>query len=385
MTVTASQIDRAINCPASVALPQIRQQSDAADYGTGVHAFLKRVEKVGREGALSEIAADVSHRDLCEQLPLDELPKGGRREIAFARNRVTGAVRILGEGEHRDYSNVTPEEDCGTADLVGSKDGRGVVKDWKAGRYVGNPATAGQLLFFGLCVLEIAEVDEVEVAFIYLRDDGTFYEDRAVVDRFDLAAFAEKLRELPRRIEAERAKIDAGKQPDVSNGPWCRFCPAAAACPAKTALARSFGAELLTIRENITALSPVERGKVYDKALQFKDILDEVIAGIRDTARVDPVELPDGRILRETMVKLPTKVDADVAEEVLTELHGEKLAHEAVAIEKSTTLTAIEGALRKVAQPGKLAAMKKQVIEKVRQRGGLKEGSAPQIRICKGE
>jgi hypothetical protein len=383
--ITASQLDRVIHCPASAALPQVRQRSDAADFGSGVHAFLKLADKVGREAALAEIAEDAPHRDLCEQLPLDELPKGGRREVAFARNRITGAVRILGEGEHRDYSDVTEDEDCGTADLIGTKNGRGIVKDWKSGRHVGNPATAAQLLFFALCVAEIAEVDEVEVAFVYLRDDGTFYEDCAVVDSFDLAAFAETLRTLPKQIEAERGKIYAGRQPDVFNGPWCRFCPAAAACPAKTALARSFGAELVSIRDQVSALSSVDAGKVYQKALEYKDLLEEVIAGLRDVARVSPLELPDGRVLRETLVKLPTKVDANVAEEVLTELHGEKLAREAVTIEKSVTLTAIEGALRKMAQPGQLAKLKKQAIEKVRQRGGLREGTVPQVRITKGE
>lgn len=381
---TASALDRVLNCPASHALPQVRQQSDAADYGTAVHQFIVTAREKGRDAALSEVSD--AARDLCEQLPLDELPTGGRLELAYAYNYQTRQARILGEGKSRDYSDVTPEEFCGTADLIGGKDGRGVVWDWKSGRNAGDPKTAGQLLLAALALVSIDdEMQEVEVAFCYLRDDGTYFVDRATVDRFDLAAFAEKLKDLPRRIAIERDKIENGRQPDVSNGPWCRFCPAVAACPAKVALAKHFGAELLTIRDRITAMSPVERGKVYDKALQYKDILDEVLAGIKESARIDPVELPDGRVLREVEWKVPTKVDADVAEEVLTELHGERVAKEAVTVEKSTTLTAIEGALRKVAQPGKLAGLKKQAIERVRQRGGLKEGTALQVRIIKGE
>jgi hypothetical protein len=174
-----------------------------------------------------------------------------------------------------------------------------------------------------------------------------------------------------------------GETPDVSNGPWCRHCPASPSCPAKVALARSFGGELVSLRGKIAALSPADAGKVYAKAIEYKDLVEEVIAGLRDVARVHPLELPDGRVLQETLVKLPTKVDADVAERVLSELHGAEVAREAVTVEKSTTLTAIEGALRKVAAPGKLAKLKRETAEAIRAKGGLKEGTAPQVRAVK--
>jgi len=256
------------------------------------------------------------------------------------------------------------------------------VKDWKSGRYVGAPAEAAQLLFFALCLMALHDLDSVEVAFVYLRDDGTYYEDKAEVDQFDLAGFVSKLIALPGRIAHSRQQLERG-QPDVSNGPWCRFCPAAPACPAKTSLARSFGGELVTIRDRVAALSPLEAGAVYARALEYKDIVEQVIAGLKDVARIQPLELPDGRVLQETMIKIPTKVDAAVAEEVLTEMYDADVAHEAVATEKTTTLTAIEDALRKRAKPGKLAAMKRDTLKALRDRGGLKEGSAPQVRAVK--
>lgn len=384
MLPTASSLDRALACPASCALPQVKTTSEHADNGTAVHAFIVRAREVGRDAALAEVPEE--SRDFCAQLPLDELPAGGRHELAYAWNYVTGEARILGCGTSRDYSDVTPEEYCGTADLIGAKDGRGVVDDWKSGRYVGEPGTAAQLLLAALALVSIdPSMEEVEVAFFYLRDDGTFFPDRAIVDRFDLAAFAERLKELPRRIEHARQVIESGRQPDVNNGPWCRYCPAAAACPAKTALARSFGAELATIREKVGALSPVEAGKVYAKALEYKDLVDEVIAGLKDVARVHPLELPDGRVLREVEWKLPTKVTAEIAEEVLTDLHGEQVAKLAIETEKRTTLTAITKALRTVARPGTLAKLERQAVEQIRNRGGLKEGTAPQVRAVKGE
>jgi hypothetical protein len=381
MLPTASQLDRALACPASVALPQVRTQSDAADYGTGVHRFMERADAIGRDAALAEIAEDAPHRALCEQLPLDELPKGGGREVAVAYNLSTGKARVLGKS--RDYSTVTEDEICGTVDLWGTRARIGIVKDWMSGRYVGAPATAAQLLFFALALSLLFDVDAVEIAFVYLRDDGTFFEDRAVVDTFDLAAFAEKLKALPKRIAAARLQVSMGEVPDVNNGPWCKWCPAAPSCPAKTALAKSFGNDLVSMRDKIAALSPVDAGKVYAKALEYKDLVEEVLAGLRDVARVHPLELPDGRLLQETLVKLPTKVDAEVAERVLSEIHGAEVAREAVTVEKSTTLTAIEGALRKIATPGKLAKLKRDTVEQIRVNGGLKEGSAPQVRAVK--
>jgi hypothetical protein len=380
---TASALDRVLNCPASHALPQVRTQSEAADFGTGVHAFMARAAEVGRDAALAEIADDAPHRALCEQLPLDELPAGGRREIAFAWDMASGKARVLGCGTDRDYSTVADSEFCGTADLAGALDGVGVVIDWKSGRYVGSPSTSGQLLFLSLALSAAMGLDEVRASFVYLRDDGTFYRDEATFDSFDLAAFAEKLRALPKRIAAARLQVSMGETPDVSNGPWCRHCPAAPSCPAKVALAKSFASEFLTIRDKIAALSPADAGKVYAKALEAKDLVEEVIAGLRDVARVHPIELPDGRVLQETLVKLPTKVDAEVAERVLSELHGAEVAREAVTVEKATTLTAIEGALRKIAAPGKLAKLKRDTTEALRVRGGLKEGSAPQVRAVK--
>lgn len=381
MLPTASQLDRALNCPASCALPQARTQSEAADFGTGVHRFLERAASIGHDEALAEIPADAPHRDLCEQLPLDELPSGGAREVSVAYSLTTGKARILGKA--RNYSDVAEDEICGTVDLWGTRGRTGIVKDWKSGRYVGPPASAAQLLFFALVLMALFDLDDVEVAFVYLRDDGTYFEDKATVDAFDLAAFADRLRALPRRIAAAQVKVGMGEVPDVSNGPWCRYCPAAPSCPAKTALARSFGGELVTIRDRVAALAPAEAGQVYARALEYRDLVDEVIAGLKDVARVTPLDLPDGRVLQETMIKVPTKVDAEVAETVLSELHGAEAAHEAVAVEKSTTLKAIEDMLRKRAAPGKLAGMKRATVEAIRSRGGLKEGSAPQVRICK--
>jgi len=381
MLPTASQLDRVLNCPASHVLPQVRQQSEAADFGTGVHRFLQQAHELGRDEALAEIPGDAPHRALCEQLPLDELPAGGRREVSFAWNISTGVARII--GSERDYSSASADEYCGTADAIGSAGGVGVVIDWKSGRYVGTPAKSGQLRFLSLCLAHVLDLDEVRASFVYLRDDGTFYRDEVMFDGFDLAAFAMQLRALPARIAEQQAKIDADRQPDVSNGPWCRFCPAAPACPAKTALARSFGGVLVTVRDRISALSPDEAGRVYARALEYQTLVEQVIAGLKDVARVTPLELPDGRVLRETTVKIPTKVDAAVAEMVLSEIYGHDVASAAVTVEKSTSLAAIETALRRRAAPGELAGLKRETVEAIRARGGLREGSTVQVRACK--
>lgn len=342
---------------------------------------MRRAHDIGRDEALAEIDADAPHRAMCEQLPLEALPSGGRREVSFAWDHVTGRARIL--GTDRDYSTVTATEYCGTADVIGAVDGVGIVIDWKSGRYVCDPEQASQLRFLALALATVNGFDEVRASFVYLREDGRFYRDETTFDGFDLAALSLKLQALPARIATEQAKVDGGGVPDVNNGPWCRFCPAAPACPAKVALARSFGGELVTIRERVAALTPNEAGKVYARALEYRDLVDNVLSNLRDVARVTPLELPDGRVLQETSVKIATKVDGDVAERVLMEMYGPEAAHEAVVLEKSTTLTAIEDALRKRAQPGQLATMKRETLAVIRSRGGLREGSTVQVRPVK--
>lgn len=381
MLPSASQLDRVLNCPASHALPQARTQSDAAEFGTAVHAFLQRAHAAGRDEALASIPEDAAWRQLCEQLPLDELPAGGRREVSFAWDYTTGKARVL--GTDRDYSTVTATEYCGTADAVGSLNGEGVVIDWKSGRYVGPPATSGQLLLLSLALSYTLDVTDVRASFVYLKDDGTFIRDEATLDGFDLAAFALKLQALPAKIEAARAIIVEGRHPDVSNGPWCRFCPASPSCPAKMALARSFGGELVSIRDRVTALLPDEAGRVYAKALEYQALVEQVIAGLKDVARVTPLELPDGRMLQETSIRIPTKVDAGVAESVILEMYGDEAARQAVVTEKSTTLSAIEEMLRKRSKAGTLAKAKRDTLDAIRARGGLREGSAIQVRAVK--
>ena len=108
-----------------------------------------------------------------------------------------------------------------------------------------------------------------------------------------------------------------------------------------------------------------------------------VIAAVKDQATLCDIPLPDGFVLRQVDTRLPTKVDADIADEVLRLGFGDDVAKAAVTMAKTTTLSAITDALRSVSPRGTLATHERRVMEAIRVRGGLREAMAPKVRKVK--
>jgi hypothetical protein len=193
------------------------------------------------------------------------------------------------------------------------------------------------------------------------------------------------LRELPKKIAKARLQVSLGEVPDVVSGPHCRYCPAAPACPAKTALVRHLGANLVSVRDKLTALEPADAGKAYAWLNEAIETAQQMREHLREIARIRPIPLPDGSELREVNEKAPTKILGDVAERVLQERFGDEIAKAAIEVEKRTSFTAIKDALRPTAKPGTLAKLERETRDAIRSAGGLKEAVIPKIKIVKGE
>lgn len=365
---SASALDRAFNCQASEVYPHSQSTSEYAALGTAVHAFIEAARKVGRDVALEAVDADAPHRQFCEALPLDQLPAGGDHEVKLAWDYERDTARILpGEGK-RDYFPATATEFVGTADYVG-RNGVAVVGDWKTGfRLLGPARESRQLRFGALAAARLTGIDDAKVFYATLREDGSVFFSWATFDAFDLAEIADEMRQLAttlRALHTVKANLDAAVQPH--EGPWCDYCPAFNACPAKMRLARAIGGgtALASIPESIEAMTDSELATAYAAIERYDDVAERVRKAIRQRAAMQPVDLGDGRVLGS--VDWPwTVVNATVAYEVIEASGGKELADQVVP--RSATLTAI----KKLGKP---------VLEAIEQRGGIITGKKPQVRV----
>ena len=235
-TLSASGLPRAHKCPASFALPVVREESSAdAQRGTLVHEFMERVVRGENPAEIVSRIGDSEARALCEKLDLRAVPRG-EPEVRLAYHTRTGVGRRLeGEG-HRDYALLAHEEIAGTADLVCWEATPLRVVDWKTARWDHDvEQSRAQLELYALACARIANVDRAQWSVGVISDSGAIGWHSVVLSADDLAAIAARARETWESVERERADrsrlLDA-YEPDVSLGWWCRWCSAFRACPA---------------------------------------------------------------------------------------------------------------------------------------------------------
>lgn len=235
-TLSASGLPRAHKCPASFALPVVREESSAdAQRGTLVHEFMERVVRGENPAEIVSRIGDSEARALCEKLDLRAVPRG-EPEVRLAYHARTGVGRRLeGEG-HRDYALLAHEEIAGTADLVCWNEDPVRVVDWKTARYDHDvEQSRPQLELYALAVARLAGLSLVRWAVGVISDEGTIGWFSADLDEDALANVAARARETWERVQferAERARLGAAYEPDVSLGWWCKWCSAYRACPA---------------------------------------------------------------------------------------------------------------------------------------------------------
>lgn len=379
---TASGLDRAAACPASCVLPQAKEPpTDASDFGVKVHAFLALARESSFDAALAMQAIEEPHYNFCSQIPWDQLPQGGRAEVAFAFNFVTGEGRELGVLKSaRDYKIDQTCEIAGTADLVGLVGDSVHIYDWKTGYRALTPAKqAWQLKLLALAASRAYNVSSADVAFLRLGDEGKLFPDRASFDAFDLMRIEQDLVELMARLEETAARADAGEQLDVAMGDHCHYCSAKPHCPGQTSAALAIAGF-----KQPAELTPEIAGQAYILIKQYTDILERAERQIREFAKAHPVPLPGGKELR--LVDWPvTKVDYTLAHLVLTEKFGAERASDAV--KTTISKSAIEDVCSRVASltGAKVGALTKEVIAELDQRRGISRYTQAQVRECKAK
>jgi len=376
-----SKAELAEACPASCALPGVSSSSTAAHRGTALHRYVVRALAVGSDAALAEVPED--DRELCAQYVLTGLPSDPGAyacEVAFAIDRATGRARLLGLDIGRDYAGAAerlgqplrPTEVCGSADFVTLLGGDGVgVDDLKTGW--SRVTAAERNLQLGALAYASAQVygrDWADVRLLVRREDGSGYFSRARLDSFALDGVLLRLRRAAEGVRQAREDVSAGRVPKMSEGTWCRFCPAQWGCPAKTTLIRTLAMAPQTVLENQVSeqLTPETARAAYERLKVIKGVLGVVEGSLRSYVEEHPIDLGDGYVYGRRPI-IRKVIDGHKAYSIIYELHGAAVA--ASACDMETSQAAIERALRPVAPARGLKALKTALLERLDSEGGI--------------
>jgi hypothetical protein len=359
--LTASQLGRVKRCPASAVLPHLDIVSDAAMRGTAVHAFLENIPRIGRDTALE--AVPEPWRPLCDAIDIDALPTDLAAEVTFAYDPRTSSSRELGRNLDRDYSGATDDEIVGTADVLGLSPSSVFVADWKTGWGDVEPAaTNDQVKFLALAAARAYHRGHAIVEIIRIRDNGAAWRDRAEFDIFELDTVAFDLRVL-----VGATTVDT---PRVSPGPWCQYCPAFAACPAKTALLVRLadGTEAQSL-ELMLPLTQEMASVAYQRLQHAKQLLKRVESALYEFASREPIPIGDGRWFGRVTEDGNEQLDGDVVWTVLSERYGTQIADHAV--QRTATKSRVREVIRsQLTEPRTLSKTERAVLQEVRARGG---------------
>lgn len=222
---SASEVERAMQCEASCALPRGEYvTSAAAERGTAIHAFI------------AGVGLPLGYIDECTKVDLVTLREtypDAKHEVSYVWDAKTDASMRYSLNEPRAYGSLTAWELPGTADIVCRGMDSIKVADIKTGKYPVAPAAENwQLKTLGLMAARHAGVSNVEVSIAYLKPSGKWKFDSATLDALDLDIVADDLRAMVKRVHAAHEDIADGRVPPTHpNDKICFFCPAKTCCP----------------------------------------------------------------------------------------------------------------------------------------------------------
>ena len=272
----ASSSARWLHCPGSVPLARPYLGGSASSYaaeGTVAHTIAQAALTDQPLPPIGALVTVDGHDVLITEEMLD------------AVNEYLDIVRPLlakaqdGGVEIRVHINsVPPTAECyGTADFVAVIGRKLFVVDLKYGKGVHvHVANNSQALFYALAVVETLHldglIDEIEITICQPRIDGAERQSWTI-DIIDLWMWRDS-----KLIPAVQRILDGDTS--LTDGPWCRFCPALAICPLKHDLAmqaavQAFDDDFNDMR-NSADISPEEIAERLNLALRLEDWIDKL-------------------------------------------------------------------------------------------------------------
>lgn len=339
--ITASGLQRAAECGASLVLEGAPASSADAEAGDWKHRYLET-------GDLASVPEE--YREACEKIDLEALPEGSS-EITLAWHPETGETQWLGRLPVSRGYPYEPGWVYGTADRLQTRKDHVEVYDFKTGHgFVPHARENLQLGFLAMAACEHLHFTSAKVGIVRVREDGSSYmESEARLGVFELADVRRMVREIAARQPSRE---------DVHEGWWCKYCECFTACPAK---------------QRTVALALAEQGPVeltQETAPLFLERLETLKAVVKkaeDVARsyveiAGPVRVGDrtyGPVTRESVV-------SGKALAVL----GQRLGLDAVREAQKTSTSKAD--IERVAKArGLNPAQRRELLEEIRKAGGI--------------
>jgi hypothetical protein len=378
---SASGVKLAMTCSQSIFLPQEQKSEsaddmEAADKGTAVHDYLDRVS-MGMDGAEALLMVKPEFRDDCLSVEVDDIPKLSdlRTEVAIAWNPWTKVSRILGDHLGRDYSGADrSSEFVGTADRIGRMvggeyDGWFVVDDYKTGsaRTVDHVEKNWQTLTLAVAFAAQFKLDKVLVGIIKTKGQVRPYYHP--LEGIDLAMGAQALKDL--------ADIAASGKGEYVQGDHCKYCPCFVYCEKKLEIAVNIVKKPELTMEYISNQIQSDPTTAYSRWRQVKQVIHKLDGIMRAHAEKNPIPLANGVVYGAVSVT-KNEIDAKVAFEAIFEKHGAEVAKAALTLDASKA--GIERAIGAIAPKGKKAAMVREALKDIADRGGVKVMNKTEVR-----
>jgi len=212
--------------------------------------------------------------------------KHHEQKVAFNVN--TRTARILTKPEPRDYSECSPDEFPGTADLVAVKPEAVCVLDYKTG-HTPWEIYKPQLEFLGLCAAKIYNRSRV-VCVVLKVSDGECYPHHWTMEEERLVEFEDQFVTAFNRVP--------GCEP--TPGAHCTglYCPMAGTCPATLGkLSDELGVPLDSIKTDASIENEEHAKRIYELKLlmgKSKKVLEDSLKRYVDNN--GGITLPNGKV-----------------------------------------------------------------------------------------
>lgn len=352
--ITGSKVGLARACEGAFAVEQLEEKNEWQDGGNERH---------------DERDDAIKRGDVPEVLTSRWPRYTWRSEVKFAIDVATGVGRELTAPGKRNYSEATPFDVCGTADVVGTKEGAPlIIGDWKSfDPNVPRAQVNAQLHIAALALGRAWGCSEAEV-FIHHEVRPL---DVAAIDEMDLDAFFAELRDIVQKAAAAKQRYRAGEPVKFTTGSHCRWCAGFNACPEQAKLVQLVKSEaadtqvelLMPLHDDVSAAAAYE---LSQRLGMLKKRLD---AAIHARAAERPFLVKPGVMFGKVQARGNERIDGDVAYDVIRGLHGQHIAD--AAVERATSKKAIKEALSLKGARGQVAEMERVVLGEIRGRNGV--------------
>ncbi len=306
--VSASGAGAAIGCPTRLALPAAYTSSEAADRGTALHEFARKLAVNPEARAQALLDVPDKWRPTAEGMDLADVLTGLRCvgfERAYALNVKDQTVRYIGENIDRRYNEVLVargEAPLGryeipfTMDVEAFLDDTPVELDYKSGQNIGEPSEHWQRRICSIGLMLYHDTPTAISRVIYIWNDGQLVPDGHEFSIIDVDDYCDELVRMIDRVWQARLLFANGIMPALSpSEDTCAFCPAVASCPYYTNFAKSMLGRLEEIQKGpeLSTLTDEEKGRIWEDAKRAEKMIETILDGLKLMADQKPIPVGD--------------------------------------------------------------------------------------------